>query len=94
MLRYAHLVEVGQGFIEVGHHSRRWLIGDLDGRLQNALRDNVAGPVRCRLCRDVHSVVVVAAFTVLLQLLVQSGQPLLHQVNVLKIEADVNNNSL
>lgn len=77
------LVEVVQGFVQVCMHAQRWLVGDFDGVLQNALWDNVTLGRRRRLGADKDSEILVASVTVLLQLLLQSAQPLGHQVDVL-----------
>lgn len=42
MYRSLYLVEVVQGFVQVGMHAHGRLIGDLDGVLQDALWDDVA----------------------------------------------------
>lgn len=69
-MKCIYLVEIFQSLVEIGQHSCGGFIGDFDGRLQNALGDNVASPVCGWLSRYVDSVVLVAAHTVLLQLLV------------------------
>lgn len=88
LLVLAYLVEVVQGFVQVGVHPQRWLIGDFDGVLENTLWDDVTLGRRGRLGTDEHSEVLVAGVAVLLQLLLQSTQPLSHQVNVLGSKDD------
>lgn len=83
LLVLVYLVEVVQGFVQAGMHAQRWLVGDFDGVLENTLRDDVTLRGRRRLSTDEHSEVLVAGVAVLLQLLLQSAQPLGHQVDVL-----------
>ena len=37
----AHLVEVVESLVQVGHHAGGRFVGDLDGDLEDALRDGV-----------------------------------------------------
>ncbi len=39
--RFPYLCEVAEGLVKVSQHSSRRLVSDLDGGLQNALRDDV-----------------------------------------------------
>lgn len=83
LLVLAYLVEVVQGFVQVGVHTQRRLVGDFDGVLENTLRyDMTLGGGRW-LGTDEHTKVLVAAVAVLLQLLLQGAQPFGHQVDVL-----------
>ena len=79
-----YLVEVVKSLVQVGEHACGRFIGDLDGGLQDPLRDDVRFWNGCWLSRHVHSVRVVASFAVLLQGLLQLGEPLGHQVDVLQ----------
>ena len=79
-----YLVEVIQCLVKVSQHASGRFISDLDGGLQDALRDDVACPVSRWLSGHVHPVILMAALAVLLQLFVQPRQPLGHQVNVLR----------
>lgn len=69
--------------MQVGVHARRWLAGDLDGILQEALGDDVAPGGGCGLRTHEDPELCVAVLTVLLQLLLQGAEPLGHQVDVL-----------
>ncbi len=69
--------------MKIGQHPRGRLISDLNGGLQNALGDDVGLGDWGRLGRHVDSVCLVAALTVLLQHLLQFGQPLGYQVDIL-----------
>lgn len=80
----SYLVEVVEGFVQVCVHPSWGLVGDFDGALQDALGNDVALRGRCRLCANEDAEVLVAALTVLLQLLLQGAQPLGHQVDVLQ----------
>lgn len=62
-----YLVEVVQGLVQVGVHASRRLIGDLDGVLQDALRDDVALRGGRGLSTDKHPEVAMASLCVLLQ---------------------------
>lgn len=62
-----YLAEVVQGLVQVGVHASRRLIGDLDGVLQDALRDDVALGGGGGLSTDKHPEVLMAALCVLLQ---------------------------
>lgn len=64
-------------------HASGGLAGDFDGVLQDALGDDVALRARRRLRADEHAEIPVAALAELLQLLLQTAQPLGHQVDVL-----------
>lgn len=64
-------------------HARGGLAGDFDGVLQDALRNDVALGAWRRLRADEHAEILVAALAELLQLLLQTAQPLSHQVDVL-----------
>lgn len=79
----SYLVEVVEGFVEVGMHPSRGLIGDFDGVLQDALGNDVAVRGGGWLRADEDTEIRVAALTVLLQLLLQRTQPLGHEVDVL-----------
>lgn len=83
LLVLVYLVEVIQSFMQVGMHAQRWFVGDFDGVLENTLWDDVTLGGRRRLGTDEHSEVLVAGVAVLLQLLLQSAQPLGHQMYVL-----------
>lgn len=83
LLVLVYLVEVVQGFVQVGVHTQRRLVGDFDRVLQNTLRDDVTLGGGRRLGADEHSEVRVAGVAVLLQLLLQGAQPLGHQMDVL-----------
>ena len=78
-----HLVEVVEGLVEVGEHAGGGFVGDLDGGLQDALGDDVSAGDTGRLGADEQPVTLVALIRVLLDRLLQLGQPLGHQVNVL-----------
>lgn len=62
-----YLVEVVQGLVQVGVHASRRFIGDLDGVLEDALRDDVALGGGGGLSADKHPEVLVASLCVLLQ---------------------------
>ena len=79
----SYLVEVVERLVQVGQHSRGGFVGDLDRRLQDPPGDDVRVGRGRRLGRDVHPVVLVAAFAVRLQLLLQCREPVFHKVNVL-----------
>lgn len=64
-------------------HPSRGLVGDFDGVLQDALGNDVAVRRGGWLRADEDTEILVAALTVLLQLLLQRTQPLGHQVDVL-----------
>lgn len=81
-----HLVEVVQGLVQVGVHACGWLVGDFDGVLQDALRDDVALGGGGGFGADEHPEVLVASVAVLLQKFLQSSQPASHQVDVLRGE--------
>lgn len=78
-----YLAEVVEGFVQVGMHPRGRLVGDFDGVLQDALRNDVALWAWSWLCADEDTEIPMAALTVLLQLLLQRAQPLGHQMDVL-----------
>ncbi len=78
-----YLVEVVQGFVQVGMHAHWRLIGDFDGVLQDALWDDVAIGRGGGLRTDEHPEALVASFCMLLQLLLQHSQPFSHQVDIL-----------
>ena len=78
-----YLSEVVQGLVQVGMHARGGLIGDFNGILQDALRDDVALRRGRRLCTDEDPELWVAVFTELLQFLLQGAEPLGNQVDVL-----------
>lgn len=69
--------------MQVGVHPGRWLVGDFDGALQDALRNDVALWAQSWLCANEDTEIPMAALTVLLQLLLQRAQPLGHQMDVL-----------
>lgn len=84
-----YLVEVVQGLVQVGVHAAGWLVGDLDGVLQDALWDDVSLWGGGGLGADKHPEVLVAPIPVLLQTLLQGAQPASHQVDVLPGERKV-----
>lgn len=59
-------------------HASGWLVGDLDGVLQDALWDDVAFGGGGGLGTDKHPEVDVASLRVLLQKLFQGAQPASH----------------
>lgn len=69
--------------MQVCMHAGRGLVGNFDGVLQDALGNDVAVRGGCRLRANEDTEILVAALTVLLQLLLQRTQPLGHQVDVL-----------
>ena len=81
-----YLVKVIQSLVEVSQHSCRGLVGDFDGRLQDALWDDMTCSISCWLSGYVHPVGLMAALAKLLKLLVQLGKPLLDKVNILERE--------
>lgn len=83
LLVLVYLVKVVQSFVQVSMHAQRWLVGDFDRVLKNTLRNDVTLRGRRRLGADEDSEILVAGIGVLLQLLLQSAQPLGHQVDVL-----------
>lgn len=80
---YKDLVEVVESGVKVGHHAGGRFVGDLDGDLEDALRDGVSLAGGGRLRAHVDAVARVTLQTVLLDLLLQSRQPLGHQMYVL-----------
>lgn len=66
-----YLVKVIQGLMEIGHHSCRWFISDLNWWFQNALRDYMTVRWACRLCWHVYAVVIMTAFAVSFQCFLQ-----------------------
>ena len=80
-----HLVEVVQGFVEVGEHAGGRLVRDLDCGLQDALGNDMRIRATGWLRADEQPVTLMAIFRVLLNFLLQLGQPLRHQVNVLPV---------
>jgi len=85
-----YLGEVVEGLVQVGVHASRWFIGDLDGVLQDALRDDVALGGGGGLCTYKHPEVFVASLCVLFQKLLQRTQPASHQVDVLQETGSAN----
>lgn len=69
--------------MQVCMHPSWGLVGDFDGVLQDALGNDVAVRGGCWLRANEDTEILVAALTVLLQLLLQRTQPLGHQVDVL-----------
>jgi len=82
--RPTDLVEVAQRLVQVGVHAGRRFVGDLDRRLEDALRNDVRLGSRRRLGADEHTEAVVALDRRLLQLLLQRVEPTRHQVHVLR----------
>ena len=70
--------------MQVGEHAGGRLVGDLDGRLEDAVRDDVRLSRARRLGADEQAVVLVARHAALVHLLLQCRQPLRHQVHVLR----------
>ena len=69
--------------MQVGHHARGSLVGDLDRCLQYTLGDDV-GLGRARgLGADEEAVVLVALLGVLVYLLLQDREPLGHKMDIL-----------
>lgn len=66
-----YLTEVVQCFVQIGMHPSRRLIGDLDGVLQDSLRDEVAFGGGGGFGADKHPEVLVTFLCVLLQLFFQ-----------------------
>lgn len=62
-----YLVEVVQGLVQVGMHASGRFIGDLDGVLKDALRDNVALGGGGGLGTDKHPEVLVAPLCMLIK---------------------------
>lgn len=60
-----YLIEVVQGFVQVGLHAHRRFICDFDGVLQNALWNDVTLRRRRWFCTDEDPEVLVATLTVL-----------------------------
>ncbi|TNN81609.1 hypothetical protein EYF80_008055 [Liparis tanakae] len=85
-----YLGEVVEGLVQVGVHASRRFIGDLDGVLQDALRDDVALRGGGGLCTYKHPEVFVASLCVLFQKLLQRTQPASHQVDVLQETGSAN----
>lgn len=79
-----YLVEVVERFVQIGVHAGGRLIGDLDGVLQNPLRDDVTFWGGGWFSTDKHPEVLLATFSVLLQKFLQRAEPASHQVNVLQ----------
>lgn len=77
------LSKVIESFMQIGHHARWRLVGDLDGCLQDTLGDDVSVTCGRRLRADEHAVRGVTLNAVLLYLLLECAQPLRHEVNVL-----------
>jgi len=82
--RQTDLIEVAECLVQVGVHAGRRLVGDLDRRLQNSLRNYVRLDGRRRLGANEHSEIVAALHGRVFQLLLQCVQPTCHQVNILK----------
>ena len=70
---HTHLIEVVKCLVKISKHAGGGLIGDLDRGLKDPLGNVVASAVCSWLSRHVHPVVLMAPFTILLQLLVQFG---------------------
>lgn len=70
--------------MQVCVHPCGWLIGDLDGVLQDPLWNGVSFRGGGGLSAHKHSEVLVAAVRVLLQTFLQSAKPARHQVDVLQ----------
>lgn len=66
-----YLTEVVQGLVQIGMHPSRRFIGDLDGVLQDSLRDDVAFAGGGRFGANEHPEVLVTSLCVLLQLFLQ-----------------------
>lgn len=62
-----YLTEVVQCLVEIGMHPSRRLIGDLDGVLQDSLRDKMAFGGGGGFSADKHPEVLVSSLCVLLQ---------------------------
>ena len=84
MWRQTDLVEVAERLVQVGVHAGRRFVGDLDGRLEYALRYDVRLDGRRRLGADEDTELLAALGRRLLQLLLQRVQPAGHQVHVLR----------
>lgn len=82
-----YLGEEVEGFVQVGVHAGGRLVGDFDGVLQQALRDDVCLGAEGWLGTHEHPVVCVAAHAVPLHSLLQRAQPACHQVDVLQHRA-------
>jgi len=78
-----NLVEVVESLMQISHHARRRFVGDFDGDFEDALRDGVTLARRRGLGAHVDAVVRVTVEAVLLDLLLQSRQPLGHQMYIL-----------
>ena len=78
-----YLVKVVESFVKIGHHASWRFIGDLDGGFKDTLRNVVSRSVSSRLCGHVHSVILMATFTRLLQLFVKLSKPLSNKMDVL-----------
>ena len=78
-----YLTEVVECLVQVSKHAGRWLIGDLDGHLEDAARDDMRVASASRLGTDKHSVVRMTLQTILLKLFLQSIKPLGHQMDIL-----------
>lgn len=63
-----YLVDVVQSLVQVGMHASRRFICDLDGVLEDALRDDVTLWSGGGLSTDKHPEVLVASLCVLLQM--------------------------
>lgn len=83
MTSVRYLGEVVQRLVQVGVHACRRLVGDLDGVLQDALRDDVSLGRGRGLSTDKHPEVLVASLCLLLQTFLQGAEPASHQVDVL-----------
>ena len=70
--------------MEVGLHARGGLVGDLDGGLEDALRDDVVLGAGGGLGAEEDPVLGVRPLAVLFYLLLERGQPRLDQVDVLE----------
>lgn len=70
--------------MEVGPHPRGGLVGDLDGVLQQPLRDDVLIWGECRLGAQENPVISVASLAQPFEKLLQGAQPACDQMDVLK----------
>jgi hypothetical protein len=77
------LIEVVQCLVQVGHHSSRRFVGDLNGGLEYALRYNVSVACRGWFSTDEDTVTWTALECELFEFLLKSGQPTGDQVYVL-----------
>jgi len=83
-LLLSYLIKIVESSMQIGQHPCGGLISDLDGILQEPLRDDMLAGCRCRLSTHENPVILMASLAESFKQFLQGSQPLGYQMDILK----------